>query len=126
VQITGPLADLTDAYARARVFVAPTRFAAGIPFKVHEAAARGVPIVLTSLLAEQIGWTHECEVLIAETPEDFAAQCQRLHSDKMLWNRLRERALARVAQDCDPQLFRTTVTTTIAEAMACGEMRAAV
>ena len=55
VNIAGRLPDLTRLYDAARVFVAPTRYAAGIPHKVHEAAARGVPIVATPLLAIAAG-----------------------------------------------------------------------
>jgi len=101
----GAIPDLTEAYSAARVFVAPTRFSAGIPLKVYEAAARGVPCVLTPLLAEQLGWHHEQEILVAATPEEFGEQCVRLHEDRALWERLRARALRRVARDCDPRLF---------------------
>src|SRR5262249_4608399 len=59
VRITGHLPDLMEVYDSARVFVAPTRYAAGIPHKAHEAAARGIPIVATPLLASQLGWSHE-------------------------------------------------------------------
>jgi glycosyltransferase involved in cell wall biosynthesis len=105
----GPLPDLTQAYTRARVFVAPTRFANGIPIKVQDAAARGIPAVVTPLVAEQLGWRHEQEALLAAAPEDFAAQCLRLHRDGALWRRLRECALRRVARDCDPRTFSCAV-----------------
>lgn len=116
VQVLGPLPDLTDAYSRARVFVAPTRFASGIPIKVYDAAAQGIPVVLTPLLAEQIGWRHEQEALVAATPQDFVEQCLRLHGDKDLWERIRSRALERVTQDCDPPRFKQVVTELLAEA----------
>jgi hypothetical protein len=103
--ILGAVPDLTDVYARARVFVAPTRFAAGIPLKVYDAAARGVPAVITPLLADQLGWTHDHEVLVAETPEAFAVACLRLHGDAALWQRIRANAVARVADDCSPERF---------------------
>ncbi len=56
VQFQPDVDDLTRLYNNARVFVAPTRFAAGIPLKVIEAAARGVPVVCSKLLARQLGW----------------------------------------------------------------------
>jgi hypothetical protein len=99
------------------VFVAPTRFAAGMPFKVHDAAANGVPIVLTPLLARQLGWRHEVEVLVAESPEDFATQCLRLHSDRALWESIRMGALEGVKRDCDPALFNAAVKTMLASAI---------
>jgi Glycosyl transferases group 1 len=109
VDIRGALPDLTDVYSRARVFVAPTRFAAGIPLKVYDAAAHGVPAVMTPILAHSIGWTHEREALIASTPQDFAAACHRLHEDRDLWERIRSAALQRVRKDCSAVDFDRTV-----------------
>jgi hypothetical protein len=116
----GAVPDLTAAYSAARVFVAPTRFAAGVPIKVYDAAAHGVPVVLTPLLAEQIGWRHEEEVLVAETPQEFATQCLRLHSDEDLWIHIRSRALRRVAQDCDPPRFSRIVADALAQVSGQG------
>src|SRR5205085_959485 len=39
VEVLRKVDDLTPLYDRARLFVAPTRFASGIPLKVYEAAA---------------------------------------------------------------------------------------
>lgn len=117
VRSLGALSDLAEVYAGARVFVAPTRFAAGIPIKVYDAAAHGVPVVLTPLLAEQLGWRHEQEALVADSAEDFAAQCVRLHGDRALWEGLRARALARIAQDCEPRRFSGAVSQMLREAV---------
>lgn len=109
VELRGPRVDLKPEFDRARIFVAPTRFASGIPLKICEAAAHGVPCVLTPLLARQLGWSHEVEALIAETPEDFAAACLRLWSDEPLWRRIRDTALMRIARDCDVGRFDQSV-----------------
>ena len=114
----GLVDDLTATYAAARVFVAPTRFAAGLPIKVHDAAAHGLPAVVTPLLAGQLGWRHEREVLVAASPTEFAAQCLRLHGDAALWERLRAGGLKRVARDCDPARFERTVAAMLADAGA--------
>ena len=90
---------------RARVFVAPTRYAAGIPHKVHQAAALGVPVVATSLLARQLGWRNGEHLLVADTPDEFAKAVTRLHGNAQLWANIRAGALGRVAQDCDPSVF---------------------
>ena len=105
VTMVGPLEDLTQAYDTHRVFVAPTRFAAGLPHKVHEAAARGVPVVATPLLADQLGWRHEVEILSAETPRAFADSCVQLYRDAGLWSRIRANALTRLERDCSPERF---------------------
>jgi len=113
VSFLGLQSNLTTLYSSSRVFVAPTRFAAGIAHKIHEAASRGVPIVATPLLAEQLQWEHERELLIAETSEEFADQCVRLHEDEGLWNRVRSGALERVAIDCSPDRFRNQLRTVL-------------
>jgi GT2 family glycosyltransferase/glycosyltransferase involved in cell wall biosynthesis len=105
VRLLGRLEDLTPLYASARLFIAPTRFAAGIPLKLQEAASRGLPIVATSLLAAQLGWEDERELLVADTADAFAAACARLYRDSALWQRLRDAALAQVSVDCDEQRF---------------------
>ena len=109
VVFTGRLDSLDEVYSDARVFIAPTRFAAGIPHKVHEAASRGLPTVATTLLAGQLGWKHEQEMLCADDAAGFAAQCLRLNNDEALWNRLRSNGLAAVERDCSPAAFRQAV-----------------
>jgi hypothetical protein len=112
----GVQSRLAPLYGAARVFVAPTRFAAGIPLKVYDAAAHGLPVVMTPLLAHQLGWENEREALIAESPQEFAMQCARLHEDQPLWERLRSTALRRVERDCDPQRFNRVVSQVLADA----------
>jgi glycosyltransferase involved in cell wall biosynthesis len=117
MDILGAVPDLAEVYNRARVFVAPTRFAAGIPLKVYDAAANGIPIVLTPLLASQLGWTHDHEALVAETPQAFADACCTLHEDEVLWERIRANAMARVAEDCSAERFDRTLTNLISDIM---------
>jgi glycosyltransferase involved in cell wall biosynthesis len=111
VTLRGPVADLVPLYDSHRVFVAPARFAAGIPFKVHEAAAFGVPVVATSLLAAQLGWPDGEAIGAADAtdPAGFAARVVALHRDADLWTRRREAALARVTAELDPEAFASRV-----------------
>ena len=67
----GPVDDLAPLYLGSRIFVAPTRFAAGIPRKVHDAASQGLPCVVTPLLAEQLSWCEGKEVLVGADVEFF-------------------------------------------------------
>jgi glycosyltransferase involved in cell wall biosynthesis len=107
--LRGAIDDLVPVYNSARVFLAPTRFAAGVPHKIHEAAAHGVPVVATSILAEQLGWSHEVELLVADSADDFARCAARLYRDPDLWQRLRLSALARVQVDCSLDRFSDAV-----------------
>lgn len=115
VDLLGRVDQLDDQYDQARVFIAPTRFAAGIPHKVHEAAAYGLPVVATGLLATQLGWQDGAELLVADDPDTFAAQVAKLYEDQTLWESVRAKALGRLAQDCDPQLFRERVRAVLEE-----------
>src|SRR5204863_1678805 len=100
VRITGHLPDLTGLYDSARVFVAPTRYAAGIPHKVHEAAAHGIPIVATPLLATQLGWRDGDPFLVGADADAFARQGIALYTDESLWSNLREARLGRIEKEC--------------------------
>jgi len=101
----GKVDDLTPLYNRARLFVAPTRFSAGIPLKICEAAAHGLPTVTTSLSGLQLGWNHGQELLLADDARNFADACVRLYTDRRLWNQLRQNMLKRVAEDFSPEKF---------------------
>ncbi|HHP7230441.1 MAG TPA: tetratricopeptide repeat protein [Xenococcaceae cyanobacterium] len=105
IKMPGKVEDLLEFYNSSRLFIAPTRFAAGIPHKVHEAAAYGLPIITTSLIAKQLEWQHEQDLLVADDVQDFAFQCMRLYQDQLLWQKLRNNALAKVESQCSPSAF---------------------
>ncbi|HEY2384776.1 MAG TPA: glycosyltransferase [Terriglobia bacterium] len=119
VRITGHVPDLTEFYDKARVFIAPTRYAAGIPHKVHEAAARGLPIVATPLLASQLGWRDGDPFLVAGDAASFAAKCIELYTDSILWTKLRNAGLERIQRECSREVFEEYV------AMLSGETKEA-
>lgn len=110
VQLLGRVDDLTPLYAQSRVFIAPTRYAAGIPMKVQEAAAHGLPAAVTPLLAGQLGWADGQAVTVGESAEAFARACQRLYQDAGLWEAVRAGALACVAAECEPAAFTAKVS----------------
>ena len=111
VRVVGRFPDLTELYDSARVFIAPTRYAAGIPHKVHEAAARGLPVVATPLLASQLGWQDGVAFLVGKDAESFAAKCIELHASEALWTKLREAGLERIRMECSKELFQSQLTT---------------
>ena len=109
LDLLGPVDDLGAIFERARVMVAPTRFAAGIPHKVHQAAAFGVPVVTTTLIAEQASWQDGRDLLAASDAGSFAEACTRLYRDEALWTAIRNSALDRCATDCSPEMFRQSI-----------------
>ena len=113
-----PPADLAPVFDSARVFVAPSPAANGLPLNIFDAAAHGVPVVLAPPLARQLGWTHGREALVASSAEDFAAACVALHRDQLLWEGLRAGALARVGAECDRSRFDAVIRDLVAQAVA--------
>lgn len=105
MRFVGTVDDLAPLFDAARVFIAPTRFAAGIPVKLYEAAAHGVPIVATRLLADQLGWEPGEDLLACDVgdADAFADHIVTLCTQPDVWSRLRDNALRRVADDCAPQ-----------------------
>jgi glycosyltransferase involved in cell wall biosynthesis len=101
VVLRGSVAQTAPAYDQHRLFIAPTRFAAGAPYKLYEAASYGLPIVATQLLADQMEWTDGEELLTADAtdPARFAERIVTLYRDEALWSRLRTHALARLEQE---------------------------
>lgn len=109
IELAGRVDDLSSEMNRARLVVVPTRFAAGIPFKVHELASYGVPIVATKLIASQIHWTAGQDLFASDDPKEFAEACRTLYADCETWNRLRANALRRVEHDCSPAKFEAAI-----------------
>ena len=109
VQFLGRLDSITSTYNDRRLLIAPTRFAAGIPHKVHEAASRGIPSVTTGLLAKQLGWKHGKQLLVGDGAPKFAAQCVRLYRDEKLWRRVRSAGLQSISHECSDEKFQATL-----------------
>lgn len=102
----GMVENLAAIYDAHRVFVAPIRFGAGIPIKVIEAAAAGVPVVATPLLAEQLDWKADEELLVASSAGEFSAACLRLLGDEKLWQHISQRARERVRREYSSDKFQ--------------------
>jgi len=109
VNILGRVENLYDYYNISKVFVAPTRFSAGIPLKVIEAASHGVPVVVTKIIADQLGWMPGEECLVGYNPWDFAEKIAELYSNYDLWEKIRSNSLERVRKEYNPQVFRQNI-----------------
>lgn len=107
--VTGKVDNLWDFYNRSRVFIVPTRYAAGIPFKLHEAMSHGLPSVVTPLIAEQTGFSHEM-VLVGHNPRNFAKKVIRLYKDKKTWELLRNNGLQYIEKKANKDIYKRTLT----------------
>ncbi len=120
VQVVGYAEDLTPHYDECRLFVVPHRYSAGIPLKLCEAMARGLPAVVSDLTALQLGVEDGREVLVGRTPEELAQRVVELYSDEALWSRLRENALEFARRRFDPETLGRELDDIVAGALASG------
>lgn len=72
VEVSGWVDDIRTSYARGRVMCAPLIIGAGQQNKILEAMAMGVPCVTTPLVNRAIGAVPGEEIMVAETPQEFA------------------------------------------------------
>ncbi len=103
----GAVDNLHEYYNEARIFIAPTRFGAGIPHKIHEAAASGIPCVITDLLLNQLGWSNKTHALSSHEsdPAEFANNCFELYTNGGLWEHIRDSAKEKVLEECSVRTF---------------------
>ncbi|HST53298.1 MAG TPA: glycosyltransferase [Pyrinomonadaceae bacterium] len=117
VRVLGYVPEIEPLFARARVFVAPVRFGAGIKGKVGEALAYALPLVTTTIGAEGMFLRDGEEALIADSPQDFAAAVVRLYSDARLWQHLSDNAHAHVERNFSPRVVGAIINDSIRKAL---------
>jgi sugar transferase (PEP-CTERM/EpsH1 system associated) len=70
--VTGWVENIRDCYAKAKVFVAPMMIGTGLQNKLLEAMAMRIPCVTSTLANNALQAKPEIEILIAQTPEQYA------------------------------------------------------
>jgi glycosyltransferase involved in cell wall biosynthesis len=75
------------------IVIVPLLSGSGIRVKIIENMALGKCIVATTIGAEGIGATHNENILLADTPQDFAAAIAKLFSEENLQNTIGKNAL---------------------------------
>ena len=92
IRLTGYVDDIREELAKAAVCVVPLREGGGSRLKILEAMAAGVPVVSTSVGAEGIEVTRGKNILIADTPKDFAEAVISLTNNDTLADNLAKAA----------------------------------
>ena len=114
LRILGRVEDVTRFYQEAHVALVPIRAGGGSRIKALEAFAHRVPVVGTTKGLEGLGVESDRHALLADTPEEFARQCQRLVEQPELGL-----ALAREAEGLWQKHFTLEA---IAQVLAHGEL----
>ncbi len=103
------VADLDQLYSQARVFVAPIRYAAGIPLKIIEAAAHGVPVVWYSPAGGAAWLAGRYRSADRGRRRRLRARDRAVTPGPVLWHDLRQRAREAVARDFGHDRFCATL-----------------
>ena len=102
VRVLGAVPDVATCYAGAAGAVVPIRAAGGTRIKILEAFSYRRPVVSTATGAEGLAVRDDQELLIADTPGHFAAQCLRLLAEPALGREMAHRAYALLTASYSP------------------------
>ena len=109
IEFTGTVPDLRPVIAEAAVSVIPLRIGSGTRMKILEGGAMGKAMVSTSVGAEGLDFVPGKEILIADTPQQFAASIVELLRDPVRRRRLGEAARQRVGADYDLRTLESSI-----------------
>lgn len=98
IKVVGRVDDIRPYLERAAVFVVPLRIGGGTRLKIFEAMAMEKPVVSTAVGAEGLPVADGKDLLIADSPEEFASAVIRLLGDAVFATALGEQARATVCQ----------------------------
>lgn len=81
VEVSGWVPDMRECYASAHIFIAPMQIGTGLQNKLLEAMAMKVPCITSPLANQALKATDREEILVAETPEEYADCIMQLLTD---------------------------------------------
>jgi len=98
IEVKGSADTLAEVFSLARVNLAPLRFGAGVKGKIMEGFRFGVPCVSTKVGTE--GLFGQFPGYEANTTQDFANACVKLHEDEREWKKYSLMALEKMMEVC--------------------------
>jgi len=88
IELTGWVNDVRPYLARGSVCIVPLRVGSGTRLKIFEAMSMGKAVVSTTIGAEGLPVKSGSDILLADSPEDFATCAIKLLREKALRQRL--------------------------------------
>jgi glycosyltransferase involved in cell wall biosynthesis len=90
VIVTGWVDDISEYYAKSKVFVAPMQIGTGLQNKLLEAMAMQLPCITSNLANNALNAEPNKSVLIGENPKDYANHIVQLLDNKDLYQKIAE------------------------------------
>ena len=116
--VAGYVPDVAPYFNGCRISISPLRYGAGVKGKINLAMSYGLPVVATSVSIEGMHLTPDEDVLVGDTPSEFANAIVRLYHDQALWERLAEGGRENVRRHFSRDVARSAITRLIALADA--------
>ena len=101
IEAPGYVEDAEPYWAQSQVFVVPLRAGGGMRVKILDAWVQGVPVVSTTIGAEGLTYRDGQDILIADTPGEFAQAVVSVLRDASLAARLAAAGRVNVEQHYD-------------------------
>ena len=124
VVVTGRVDELRPYFDRARVFVAPLRYGAGIKGKVATSMSFGVPSVITNIAAEGMGLVDGQEVLVRDEPDAIAEAIVKLYTDREAWSYIQDKAFDFVHRNYSMEAGQQTLAEVFASSIGHSQAQA--
>jgi glycosyltransferase involved in cell wall biosynthesis len=109
IRAVGYVSDAVPYFQKARVFVAPLRYGAGMKGKIGHSMSLGLPVVTTTIGAEGLGLVNGENALIADEPEDFSEAVIALCENDALWQRLSANGRAHIQENFSEAAVRNAL-----------------
>jgi sugar transferase (PEP-CTERM/EpsH1 system associated) len=99
ITVTGRVDDVRPFMRRAAAYIVPLRIGGGTRLKIFEAMAMAKAVVSTTIGAEGLPVSNGVELLLADTPQEFAQAVVRLLTDRDFATEMAQRAAATVRRE---------------------------
>lgn len=86
------LNDVIKVYSKASIFLAPIKGPGGTRLKILGAMAAGLPVISSPTGVSGLGSSHNQNVIIAHTTEDFVNAAEQLYTNKKLFIKIKKNA----------------------------------
>lgn len=93
LKLLGYVKELRGYLEKASIFVVPLRSGSGVRMKILTSLASGLPVVSTTIGAEGIEAKSGKEILIADSPKEFARASVRILKDRKLAGKLSQNGI---------------------------------
>lgn len=109
VNFLGEVESLEPYYRNNHIAIVPLRIGSGTRLKILEAMSFGNPVISTSKGAEGINYKDKENILIADTPEEFANAIMTLIDDKSLSDKIKINARHLIEDNYSWEIIGNTI-----------------